>query len=86
MARVANNDTAKECLKLESKGVTLQELISTISGKRGKMAMDKGDLNGGIFVVGQALGLIDDVLSVDELFTRLVSEMNESKNRLNDIY
>lgn len=86
MARVANNDTAKECLKLESKGVTLQELISTISGKRGKMAMDKGDLNGGIFVVGQALGLIDDVLSVDELFTRIVSEMNESKNRLNNIY
>lgn len=82
MMRVANNATARECLELEAKGVTLQELLGTISGARGRKAQAEGDVDGGIFVVGQALGLINDIPSVAELMETMVAEMNESATRL----
>lgn len=85
MMRVADNDTARECLELESRGVTLQELLGAISGARGRNAQAKGDPEGGIFVVGQAIGLIEDIPTVKEFIDSMVAEAKESARRLNDI-
>lgn len=85
MMRVANNATAQECLAMEAKGATLKELMAAISGARGKKAQACGDVEGGIFVVGQSLGLINDVPTVEQLINSMVEEIKASTQLLNSI-
>lgn len=82
MVRVMNNAAAREVQQLEAKGATLEELFPVISGKRGFKAQMEGDLDGGLFSVGQAVGLISDVPSIEELMKRLAQEMVETIRQL----
>lgn len=86
MVRVANNDAAKKCLELEAKGASLEELMSVISGKLGKAAYESGNVNGGMFAVGPACGLIHEVESCKEIIDGMMKEAGEQLARLNAIY
>ena len=85
MARVANNNTAKECLELEKRNVSLEELMPVIKGDRGGIAYKSGDINAGLFPIGNAIGIINDIPSVKELIDRTIKEFEEAVNRLNSI-
>lgn len=74
MARVANNMAARLTLEMESRGTTLQELMTVISGKNSKIAYKNGDVDGGIYAVGQATGLVNDVKPVQQLMDDIVAE------------
>lgn len=82
MIRVANNATARECLQLEEQGAGLEELMPVISGVRGRKAAVEGDLDGGMFPVGPAVGLVEDIPTVEQLITRMVDEAAQAARDL----
>lgn len=83
MVRVSNNAAAKKCLEMESQGATLEQLMSVISGRIGKAAYENGDIDGGMFGIGPAIGLIHDVPSVKEIIDGMVAEADQTLTRLN---
>jgi nitronate monooxygenase len=86
MVRVANNEAARKCLEMEAQGASLQELMSVISGKLGKEAYVSGNVDGGMFAVGPACGLIHDVESCKEIIDGIMSEADQELARLNSIF
>lgn len=73
-ARVFRNAIADEVLKIESEGGTIKDVAHLVSGERGRDAMAKGDLDGGIWSAGMVAGLIHDIPTCAELVNRIVSE------------
>lgn len=82
MARVANNMAAKLTLEMESRGTTLQELMTVISGKNSKAAYRSGNVDGGIFAAGPSMGLIHDVRPVGQLMSDIMAEAEAVIERL----
>lgn len=85
MARVANNAAARKCLEMEEKGATLEELMTVISGKLGKAAYESGNVDGGMFAIGPACGLISEIESCKEIIDSIMSEAEQELKRLNGI-
>lgn len=75
--RAMKNNAAYQVLGMEASGATLQQLMTIISGKIGKKALFEGDLEGGTFAIGQAVGLIDEIKSVEEVVKGMVAEAEE---------
>ena len=72
-ARNYKNDACKELIALEQGGTpTLQEVLAIVNGKRQKAAYFSGDVNGGAFPVGQCVGQIHKILSVQEIVDEIV--------------
>ncbi|MFE8699651.1 NAD(P)H-dependent flavin oxidoreductase [Cytobacillus sp. FJAT-54145] len=85
-SRVALNEVSKEVERLEREGASLEQLLPYITGKRSKNVYFEGDLDGGIWSCGQSVGLIKEILSIQELFLQMKEEANLSlqhiQNRL----
>lgn len=73
---------------IEGKGnVSFDDIKHLVSGARGKQVFDEGDINRGVWtagnllrlywVIGQVVGLIDDIPSCQELCSRMVAEAEE---------
>ena len=45
-----------------------------MAGVRGRKVFDDGDVDAGIWTVGTAMGLINDIPTVGDLVSRIVSE------------
>jgi nitronate monooxygenase len=76
-ARVFKNKVAEEVIEIESKGGTIQDVAHLVSGKRGRAAMNDGDLDGGIWSAGMVTGLIHDIPTCQELVARIVAEAED---------
>lgn len=83
MVRVMKNGTAAKVADMEARGATLDELLPVISGKKGREAQMSGDLDGGIFSVGQALGLVEDIMEASEIVKQTVAEAIEQIEKIN---
>ena len=81
-ARVANNLAAKLTLEMEARGTTLQELMTVISGKLSRQCYKNGHIDGGIYALGPAMGLIRDIKTVQELMDGMVDEAEAVINGL----
>ena len=81
-ARVANNLAAKLTLEMEARGTTLQELMTVISGKLSRQCYKNGNIDGGIYALGPAMGLIRDIITVQELMDGMVDEAEAVINGL----
>ncbi|CAH0310877.1 Nitronate monooxygenase [Peribacillus frigoritolerans] len=77
-SRVALNAVSKEVDKLENEGATIEELIPLITGQRSKKVYFEGNLDGGIWSCGQSVGLIKEILTVNELIKQIVQEAKNS--------
>jgi len=75
------NATAREVLELEAKGAGLGDLLPKMAGVRGREAYEKGDLDGGLWPCGQAVGLVKKILPVRELFQEMLHEAHEIRRR-----
>lgn len=76
-ARVYKNSISEEVVSIEAKpGETdFADLQPLVSGARGReRCIEAGDVDDGIWTVGQVMGLIDDIPSCEELVQRMVSE------------
>lgn len=83
MIRAMRNAAALKCLELENRGIGLPELLTTISGKKSNACQMDGNLKDGIFAAGQAVGLIDEIKSVQKVIDDVVSEAKAVIKRLN---
>lgn len=76
-ARVIRTDFAQKVLEMEEKGATLEELFPMLDGNRARRSYTSGDTNDSIIYCGQAVGLIDEILSVKEIIDRIISQARE---------
>jgi nitronate monooxygenase len=80
-ARVFKNKVAREVLLIEDQdGATdFAKLQPLVAGERGREeVMVNGDINGGVWAAGMALGLIDDIPTCEDLLQRIVAEAREA--------
>jgi len=81
LVRMLKNDFASRAYKAESEGWDETKLKELLGSKRERIGIFEGDEIEGEFEAGQSSGLIKDILTVKELFSRLLSEISEVKKR-----
>ena len=76
-ARVASNAVSREVVEILNRGGQFEDVKDLVAGSRGVKVYEIGDLDAGIWSVGTAMGLIDDIPTVGELVGRIVDEAEE---------
>ncbi|PLX42148.1 MAG: nitronate monooxygenase [Deltaproteobacteria bacterium] len=77
--RVLNSPTVEKILEIEGRGgASIEDLIPFVSGKDIKReVLEGGNLDRAVVAAGQVAGLIRDIPTVAELFSRIVREAEE---------
>ena len=70
---------------MEARGASLEELLPLISGESSRKAGLGGDFEAGQVLAGEAVGLIHDIPTVQELFDNIVSEAKSVSQQLDKI-
>jgi len=81
LVRMLKNNFAYRAVKADSEGwedVKLKELLGT---KRERLGIFEGDEVEGEMEAGQSSGLVNDILTVKELFVKLLKEVESAKKR-----
>ena len=73
-ARVASNAVSREVVEILKAGGQFEDVKNLVAGVRGRRVFDDGDVDAGIWTVGTAMGLINDIPTVGELVARIVEE------------
>jgi len=81
--RCVKNKLADECLALEEKNASFEEIITAVAGGKGKLAYDSGDTEISPIACGQIVGAIDEVKTVKQVIDDIVNEAEALMNRLN---
>ncbi len=76
-ARVASNAVSREVVEILNRGGQFEDVKDLVAGSRGVKVYEIGDLDAGIWSVGTAMGLIDDIPTCGELVSRIVDETEE---------
>ena len=72
--RVWANAAARKCAELEAEHAGIPDILKVVSGERAKEMYEQGDLDVGIISCGQGVGMACDILTVKELFDRIIAE------------
>ncbi|SEB11450.1 enoyl-[acyl-carrier protein] reductase II [Thalassobacillus cyri] len=80
-ARALKNKWTDEILQLETGNPGYEGLKSFISGEANKRYIYQGEIDNGFAWAGQVAGRIKDVPSVQALFTSMLSEAEEIRNK-----
>jgi enoyl-[acyl-carrier protein] reductase II len=81
LVRMLKNDFANRALQAEKEGWDERKLNELLGSKRERLGIFDGDENEGELEAGQSSGLVKEILSVKELFAKLLSEISEAKKR-----
>jgi len=75
-ARVFKNAISDEVVTTERRpgGCEFADIRPLVAGVRGRVALESGEVNGGIITAGMVMGLIDDIPTCAELLDRMVRE------------
>ncbi len=84
--RVWNNAAAQKVLELEASKSNQSEIFDAAAGAKAKQMYDEGALDLGVISLGQGVGLINDIPTVQELFDRIIKEADEIIQRLSIIF
>ena len=76
-ARVASNAVSREVVQILKGGGQFDDVKGLVAGTRGRRVFDEGDVDAGIWTVGTAMGLINDIPTVGELVSRIATEAEE---------
>jgi NAD(P)H-dependent flavin oxidoreductase YrpB (nitropropane dioxygenase family) len=77
-ARVGKNSVSDKVVELLSQpDAKFDHVAHLVRGAQGRVLLEEGDLDAGLFWAGQVQGLIHDVPTVAELIGRIVSEAQE---------
>jgi NADH:quinone reductase (non-electrogenic) len=71
----------EEVLAIEARQGGFEELIPLLSGQKVKQAWETGDVNYAPLMVGQSIGLINDIPTCQELLDRMAAEAQERSGR-----
>jgi len=81
--RVLRNPHAQRVLEMENRSASLEELLPMYSGQRSKHACETGEgLDEALLGCGEAVGLINSVVSVKELIAEIVTGARAIYERL----
>ena len=80
--RVWINDPAKKCAELEECKAEFMDIFNVVKGENARRMYAQGDTDAGIVACGQCVGLCRDVLTVKELFDRIMAEVDQVRRRL----
>ena len=84
--RVASNSVSREVVSIEAKGnATIDDLSHLVSGQRGKVVFENGDVEHGIWSAGMIQGLIHDIPSCKELVDPIVEDAGQIIGGLNGL-
>ncbi|MFI5507892.1 NAD(P)H-dependent flavin oxidoreductase [Mycobacterium sp. NPDC051804] len=72
--RVASNAVSREVVEILNQGGQFEDIAHLVSGKRGVKVYETGDLDAGIWWIGTAMGLIDDIPTAGQLVSRIVAD------------
>ena len=84
--RALKNQVVREICEIEEKGGGFEALYPLIAGDRMKEAWEDGDVEAAPMMVGQSIGLIQDVPTCKELLERMVKEAKETLERVNKLF
>ncbi|MBA5629961.1 NAD(P)H-dependent flavin oxidoreductase [Moheibacter lacus] len=84
--RLIKNGFYEEVKKAYENAATKEDLIQLLGRARAKKGMFEGDLKNGELEIGQVASLIDSVVSVEEVFKELLTEIRELKLDFNTIF
>ncbi len=77
-ARVGRNSVSDQVTEILTRPEsTFEDIASLVAGARGKVVLEEGDMDAGIFWAGQIQGLIHDIPTVKELIDRIVAEAEQ---------
>jgi nitronate monooxygenase len=81
--RVWKNEAAKRVLELEAGAAgDPSEILSSAAGTKAKQMYDEGVLDVGVVSCGQGVGLVHDIPTVQELFDRMMAEVESVARKL----
>lgn len=80
--RMIKNDFTSTVWQAEVDGATEDELKKLLGTKRERMGIFDGDENQGMLEAGQGAGLISEIISVEKLFLKIISEFENTINKL----
>jgi len=80
--RALRNAQVEKVIEVEARRGSLEEIIPLISGQRQSVAWETGDVECSPFPIGQSIGLIDDVVSCEELLWRMMRDAGETLTRV----
>ena len=73
--RVAKNSVSDEVVEISLReGSVFPDIQPLVSGAKGRVALETGDLDAGLIWAGQIQGLIHDIPTCQELITRIVDD------------
>jgi NADH:quinone reductase (non-electrogenic) len=77
-ARVAKNGVSDDVVAIEQNGnATFADVRDFVSGARGAIVLDRGEMDAGIWSAGQSQALIHDIPTCAELVFRIMREAEE---------
>lgn len=82
-ARVLRTPTTERMVELEEKGATLEDLLPLMRGEQSRNAALDGNVENGFPSAGQVVGLIHEVVSVEELIQSMVQGAEAMISRWN---
>ncbi|MBU2491741.1 MAG: nitronate monooxygenase [Bacteroidetes bacterium] len=85
MARLIKNEFSKNVSDAESSGADVDKLKSLLGQKRERLGIFEGEEKDGMLEAGQGIGLINEILSVPDLFKKFINEFDETAKRISEI-
>lgn len=79
--RALSNTIMKKVEEVENAGGDLTDLLPLISGERAKAVWKEGNADEAMLTIGQSVGLIDDIPTVEALIQRMITEARGALNR-----
>ncbi|WP_104513481.1 NAD(P)H-dependent flavin oxidoreductase [Acinetobacter indicus] len=77
-ARVAKNSVSDLVVQMsQDPNLEFEHIRPYISGLKGKLALETGDVDAGLITAGQVLGLIHDIPSCDDLIQRMIQDAEQ---------
>lgn len=77
--RVAKNSVSSQVVEIASQpGAEFKDVQPMVSGAKGRIALETGDLDAGLIWAGQVQGLIHDIPTCDDLVARVVADAEEA--------
>jgi len=77
-SRVAKNSISDRVLEISQKpDLKFEDIQPYVSGLKGKLALETGDIDAGLITAGQVQGLIHDIPTCKELIEHIIQEANQ---------
>jgi nitronate monooxygenase len=85
--RVAKNSVSDEVVQISSRvDAVFEDIRHLVSGAKGRVALETGDLDAGLVWAGQIQGLIHDIPTCEQLISRIVRDAEQIiRSRLNGL-